>query len=70
MHSEWSDGEPTLGEINAACQARGYAYAAITDHSHGLKIAGGMSMHSGSDKRSSTSDRDRISVMMFLSGMS
>src|SRR4029077_8449459 len=35
MHSEWSDGEPTLGEINAACQARGYAYAAITDHSHG-----------------------------------
>jgi histidinol phosphatase-like PHP family hydrolase len=44
MHSEWSDGVPTLDEIAEACMARGYAYAAVTDHSHGLKIAGGMSM--------------------------
>ena len=44
MHSEWSDGVPTLGEIADACLARGYSYAAVTDHSHGLKIAGGMSM--------------------------
>ena len=51
MHSDWSDGEPTLGEISAACRARGYAYAAITDHSHGLKIAGGMSMREAADQR-------------------
>ena len=44
MHSEWSDGVPTLDEIAAACIARGYRYAAVTDHSYGLKIAGGMSM--------------------------
>jgi histidinol phosphatase-like PHP family hydrolase len=44
LHSEWSDGEPTLGEIVMACLARGYSYAAVTDHSYGLKIAGGMSM--------------------------
>lgn len=44
MHSEWSDGAPTLDEIVEACLARGYAYAAVTDHSHGLQIAGGMSM--------------------------
>ena len=44
MHSEWSDGRPTLDEIVEACLARGYCYAAVTDHSHGLKIAGGMSM--------------------------
>ena len=44
MHSEWSDGAPTLREIVEACVARGYVYAAVTDHSHGLKIAGGMSM--------------------------
>ena len=44
MHSEWSDGTPTLREIVEACVARGYVYAAVTDHSHGLKIAGGMSM--------------------------
>lgn len=44
MHSEWSDGTPSLAEIVEACLARGYSYAAVTDHSHGLKIAGGMSM--------------------------
>ena len=44
MHSEWSDGAPTLAEIADACLARGYTHAAVTDHSHGLKIAGGMSM--------------------------
>ena len=44
MHSEWSDGVPTLAEIADACLARGYTHAAVTDHSHGLKIAGGMSM--------------------------
>ena len=44
MHSEWSDGTSTLRAIVDACLARGYHYAAVTDHSHGLKIAGGMSM--------------------------
>lgn len=44
MHSEWSDGTPTLEEIVEACVERGYAYAAVTDHSYGLTIAGGMSM--------------------------
>jgi histidinol phosphatase-like PHP family hydrolase len=44
MHSEWSDGSPTVQEIADACLQRGYAYAAVTDHSYGLKIAGGMSM--------------------------
>ena len=44
MHSEWSDGAPTLAEIVEASLERGYTHAAVTDHSHGLKIAGGMSM--------------------------
>lgn len=44
MHSEWSDGKPSLAEIAAACVQRGYHYAAVTDHSYGLKIARGMSM--------------------------
>ena len=51
MHSEWSDGSPTVEEIAHACQARGYAYAAVTDHSYGLKIAGGMSMQEAADQR-------------------
>ncbi len=44
MHSEWSDGAPTLDEIVEACIERGYRFAAVTDHSYGLAIAGGMSM--------------------------
>jgi histidinol phosphatase-like PHP family hydrolase len=51
MHSEWSDGNATLEDIRSACQARGYAYAAVTDHSYGLKIAGGISMQEAEDQR-------------------
>jgi putative hydrolase len=51
MHSEWSDGATTLSEIAEACQARGYTCAAVTDHSHGLKIAGGMTMEEAADQR-------------------
>jgi putative hydrolase len=51
LHSEWSDGAPTLREIVDACRDRGYAYAAVTDHSHGLKIAGGMSMEEAAEQR-------------------
>jgi histidinol phosphatase-like PHP family hydrolase len=51
MHSEWSDGAPSVREIGDACLARGYAFAAVTDHSHGLKIAGGMSMEDAVEQR-------------------
>ena len=51
MHSEWSDGAATLAEMRRACQQRGYEYAAITDHSHGLRIAGGMSMADAARQR-------------------
>ena len=56
MHSEWSDGYPTLQEIADACLQRGYHYAAVTDHSYGLKIAGGMSMDEACRQRSAVSD--------------
>ena len=51
MHSEWSDGYPTVQEIADACLQRGYQYAAVTDHSYGLKIAGGMSMAEAAEQR-------------------
>jgi histidinol phosphatase-like PHP family hydrolase len=44
MHSVWSDGAEPLASIVDACLVRGYRCAGITDHSYGLKIAGGMSM--------------------------
>ncbi len=51
MHSEWSDGSPTVEQIADACIERGYQYAAVTDHSYGLKIAGGMSMAEAAAQR-------------------
>ena len=42
MHTIWSDGSGTIEEMARAARARGYEYIAITDHSKGLKIAGGI----------------------------
>ena len=56
MHSEWSDGHPTVQEIADACLQRGYQYAAVTDHSYGLKIAGGMSMAEAAQQRRAIDD--------------
>src|SRR2546428_5451941 len=42
MHSRWSDGSGTIGEMADAATARSYQYIAITDHSKSLKIAGGI----------------------------
>ena len=42
MHSRWSDGSGTIAEMADAAIARSYEYIAITDHSKGLKIAGGI----------------------------
>jgi histidinol phosphatase-like PHP family hydrolase len=51
MHCERSDGSPTVVEIADACVERGYQYAAVTDHSYGLRIAGGMSMAEAAAQR-------------------
>jgi hypothetical protein len=42
MHSQWSDGSASVGEMAEAGGERGYEYIAITDHAKGLKIAGGI----------------------------
>ena len=44
MHSTWSDGSQSLEEIIEAGIERGYRFCAVTDHSYGLPIAGGVSM--------------------------
>jgi histidinol phosphatase-like PHP family hydrolase len=45
MHSRWSDGSGTIAEMADAATERLYEYIAITDHSKGLKIAGGIDEH-------------------------
>lgn len=42
MHTVWSDGSGKVAEMAAAARERGYEYIAVTDHSKGLKIAGGI----------------------------
>ena len=42
MHTQWSDGSGTIADMAAAAIERGYQYIGITDHTQGLKIAGGL----------------------------
>ncbi len=42
MHTTWSDGANSIEEMAEACRNRGYRYIAITDHSHYLKVANGL----------------------------
>jgi DNA polymerase (family 10) len=42
MHSTWSDGKDTIEAMTAACEARGYEYFALTDHSKALAMTGGL----------------------------
>jgi histidinol phosphatase-like PHP family hydrolase len=42
MHTLWSDGSGSIQDMAEAARLRGYSYIAITDHSKGLKIAGGI----------------------------
>ena len=42
-HTEWSDGYDTIQAMAEAARAKGYSFLAITDHSGGRGIAGGLS---------------------------
>ena len=42
MHTRYSDGSGTIAEMAEVALERNYEYVAITDHSKGLKIAGGI----------------------------
>ncbi|MGH2731134.1 MAG: PHP domain-containing protein, partial [Actinomycetota bacterium] len=42
MHTTASDGSLSLPAMAAEVDARGYAYMAVTDHSHGLRIVDGL----------------------------
>ena len=42
VHTTWSDGHATLGEMVRIAGGYGYDHVAITDHSKGLPIANGM----------------------------
>ena len=41
-HSDWSDGTYPIEQMAEAARVRGYGYLVLTDHSHGLAIARGL----------------------------
>jgi len=41
-HTTWSDGAASVRQMAEAAAARGYSLLGITDHSHGLAVAGGL----------------------------
>jgi DNA polymerase (family 10) len=43
-HTNYSDGTSTVEELALACQAAGYSYVGITDHSQSAAYAGGLSV--------------------------
>ena len=69
MHTDATDGRNTLSEMVEACRARGYEYAAITDHTHAVRVAGGLT---GSEFRKQfrqiESLRKRVSGISILKG--
>jgi DNA polymerase (family 10) len=42
LHTVWSDGADSIQAMADAAVERGYSYIAVTDHSKGLRIAGGI----------------------------
>jgi histidinol phosphatase-like PHP family hydrolase len=50
MHSTFSDGAEPIAAMAEACMARGWSCMGVTDHSHGLAIARGMSMESAAQQ--------------------
>ena len=51
MHTEWSDGSETIAQMADAGRLRQYGWIGVSDHSYGLKIAGGMSMEDAARQR-------------------
>ena len=43
MHTNWSDGIHSIEQMCEECEARGYEYMAITDHSISMRVAHGLS---------------------------
>ncbi|NOZ25503.1 MAG: DNA polymerase/3'-5' exonuclease PolX [Nitrospirae bacterium] len=51
VHSRWSDGSHTIEELVSAAMEMGYQYIAVTDHSKGLGIAGGLTPEAVLDQK-------------------
>lgn len=68
-HSTWSDGAASIEEMARAALARGYHYLAITDHSHSLGVANGLSVERLRQQRGEIEEvRGRVPGLRLLHG--
>ncbi|MBT2582471.1 DNA polymerase/3'-5' exonuclease PolX [Planococcus sp. ISL-109] len=67
MHTTWSDGAHSINEMIDACRERNYEYMVITDHSHYLKVANGLTperlLEQNAKLREANSQHDDIEIM-------
>jgi len=69
-HTVYSDGASSVEEMAMAAKTRGYEYVAITDHSQGLRVAGGLSAEDFARQRDEiASINERLAPFRVLSGV-
>jgi DNA polymerase (family 10) len=59
VHTNWSDGASSIEEIAEAARRRGYQYLVISDHSHGLGIAKGLTLERLKEQRAIIDELNR-----------
>lgn len=67
-HTTWSDGAATIHEMAQAAAGREYTFLGITDHSHGLGIAGGLDAERLSAQRRELVEIDGVQGVKLLAG--
>ena len=67
-HSTWSDGSASILEWQRRAAARGYEFLGVSDHSHGLGIAGGLDAERLRQQRLEIDDVDRKTSVRVLAG--
>lgn len=67
-HTTWSDGSASVCEMAAGASRRGYVFLGITDHSHGLGIAGGLDEARLAAQRLEIAECDGTDGVTLLSG--
>lgn len=67
-HTTWSDGGATIEAMAVAAAARGYDFLGITDHSHGLGVAGGLDVARLAEQRLELDAFDEVAGIKLLAG--
>ncbi len=67
-HTTWSDGAAPMRDMALAAAGRGYAFLGITDHSHGLGVAGGLDESRLKDQRRELDELSGIDGVTLFAG--